>query len=107
MSFSERIQKKIISANNTIIQTMKLMDEAYTKLFLVFDGDTFLGIITNGDLQRAIIANIPFDTPIGKIVSREGKLFAHQGDDREKNLLSMLSEKELRNLLSYENKEES
>ena len=29
-----------------------------------------------------------------------------EGDDREKNLLSTLSEKELRNLLSYENKEE-
>lgn len=93
MNFSERIHKKIISANNTIIQTMKLMDEAYTKLFLVFDGETFLGIITNGDLQRAIIANIPFDTPIGKIVSREGKQFAHKGDDRERIKGWMLSKR--------------
>lgn len=84
MKYSERIKKKIVSADKTIIQTMKLMDEAYTKLFLVFDGERFLGIITNGDLQRAIIANIPFDTPIGKVVSREGKLFAHVGDNREK-----------------------
>jgi len=93
MSFSERIQKKIISANNTIIQTMKLMDEAYTKLFLVFEGDKFLDIITNGDLQRAIIANTPFDTPIGKIVSREGKLLAHKGDDRERIKEWMLSKR--------------
>ena len=63
-SYSERIQKKIITADKTIIQTMKLMDEAFTKLFLVFDGEKFLGIITNGDLQRAIIAHISFDTPI-------------------------------------------
>ncbi len=83
-NYSERIQKKIISADKTIIQTMKLMDESYTKLFLVFDGDEFLGIITNGDLQRAIIAHTPFETPIGKIVSREGKLFAHVGDNRDK-----------------------
>lgn len=83
-SYSERIQKKIISADKTIIQTMKAMDEAYTKLFLVFEGEKFLGIITNGDLQRAIIAKVPFDTPIGKIVTREGKLFAHVVDNRDK-----------------------
>ena len=84
MDYSEKIQGKIINADNTIIQTMKLMDEAYTKLFLVFEGKEFLGIITNGDLQRAIIAHIPFDTPIRKIISRQGKLYAHVGDNRDK-----------------------
>ena len=84
MNFSERIRNKIISSDKTIIQTMKLMDEAFTKLFLVFEEERFLGIITNGDLQRSIIANIPFDTPIGNIVSHEGKLFAHVGDNRDK-----------------------
>ncbi len=82
--FSERIQSKIVDSRKTIIQTMKLMDEAFTKLFLVFERENFLGIITNGDLQRAIIANMPFDTPIGKIVCREGKLYAHVGDNRDK-----------------------
>jgi len=81
---SERIQSKIVDSAKTIIQTMKIMDNAFTKLLLVFEENKFLGIITNGDLQRAIIANIPFDTPIGKIVSREGKLYAHVGDNREK-----------------------
>lgn len=82
--FSERIQSKIVDSGKTIIQTMKMMDEAFTKLFLVFEEEKFLGIITNGDLQRAIIANTPFNTPIGKIVSREGKLYSHVGDNREK-----------------------
>ena len=82
--YSERIQSRIVTADKTIIQTMKLMDEAFTKLLLVFEGEQFLGIITNGDLQRAIIAHTPFDTPIGKIVSREGKLYAHVGDNRER-----------------------
>lgn len=84
MEYSERIQEKIVMAESTIIQTMKLMDEACTKLLLVFDGDCFLGLITNGDLQRAIIAHTPFDTPIGKIVTRKGKLFAHVGDDKDR-----------------------
>ena len=82
--YSERIQSKIVDAGKSIIQTMKLMDEAFTKLLLVFDGEQFLGIITNGDLQRSIIAHTPFDTPIRKIVSREGKLYAHLGDNKKK-----------------------
>ena len=81
-NYSEKIKNRIISADNTIIQTMKIMDDAFTKLLFVFEADKFLGIITNGDLQRAIIANTPFDTPIGNIVSREGKLYAHIGDNR-------------------------
>lgn len=84
MKYSERIQKRIIYSDMTIIQTMKHMDDSCTKLFLVFEGDTFLGIITNGDLQRAIIAHVPFDTPIAKIVSPKGKLYAKEGDDRER-----------------------
>lgn len=84
MAYSDKIQKRIISADRTIIQAMKMMDEARTKLFLVFEGEQFLGIITNGDLQRAIIANIPFDTTIRNIVSHKGKLFAKENDNREK-----------------------
>lgn len=92
-NYSERIQKKIITADKTIIQTMKMMDDAFSKLLLVFDGGKFLGIITNGDLQRAIIAHIPFDTPISRIVRREGKLYAHVDDDREKIKEWMLSKR--------------
>lgn len=84
MEYSSRIRKKIISSDKTIIQTMKMMDDAHTKLLLVFECEHFIGMITNGDIQRAIIAHTPFDTPIGKIVSRKGKLYARENDDREK-----------------------
>ena len=90
-NYSDRIRKRIVTADQTLIQTMKMMDEAFTKLLLVFDDEQFLGIITNGDLQRAIIAHTSFDTPIGKIVSREGKLYAHVGDNRESIKEWMLS----------------
>jgi len=93
MSFSDRICKRIVEADRTVIQTMKIMDESYTKLLLVFNGEDFLGIITNGDLQRAIIANTPFDTPIEKIISREGKMYAHKGDNMETIKEWMLSKR--------------
>ncbi len=83
MEYSERIQKRIVSAGKTIIQTMKIMDDAFTKLLLVFDKDRFMGIITNGDLQRAIISNKAFNTPIREIVDNSTKEYAHEGYDRE------------------------
>ena len=92
-SYSDKIRKRIVTADKTLIQTMKMMDEAFTKLLLVFEDEKFLGIITNGDLQRAIIAHTPFDTPIGRIVSREGKLYAHVGDNRESIKEWMLSKR--------------
>ena len=105
MQYSERIRKKIITADKTVIQTMKAMDEAFTKLFLVFEGEKFLGIITNGDLQRAIIANIPFDTPIKDIVSQKGKLYAREGDNRDKVKDWMLAKRaELMPVLNVEGK---
>lgn len=83
MNYSERIQRKIVSAKTSIIETMKLMDESYTKLMLVFDGDKFVGIVTNGDLQRAIIANIPLNTSIENIVNNETKIYASINDKHE------------------------
>lgn len=81
--FSERIKKKIIDASMTLIQTMKKMDEGYTKSLIVFEKERFVGIITNGDLQRAIIAKVPFDTPIIKVVDNSNKCYAHEGDNRD------------------------
>lgn len=61
-----------------------MMDDARTKSFLVFDGERFLGLITNGDLQRAIIANKAFSTPVCTLVDNNSKKYAHQGDDIQK-----------------------
>ncbi len=71
--FTERISSRIIEADKSIIQTMKFMDDARIKSLLVYDGDSFLGMITNGDLQRAIIANKTFDMPIKEILDHTNK----------------------------------
>lgn len=83
MMFSDKIKKKIIDASTTLIQTMRKMDEGFTKSLMVFEGERFIGIITNGDLQRAIISKVPFDIPIIKVVNNSNKYYAHEGDNRE------------------------
>lgn len=81
--FSEKIKAIIVDASNTIIQTMKLMDDRRTKSLLVFGKEHFMGMITNGDLQRAIIANKPFDATIDSVVDNTNKKYAHTDDDEE------------------------
>lgn len=93
MEYSKRIQDKIVDSAKTIIQTMKLMDDGFTKSLIVFDKERFLGIITNGDLQRAIIAKVPFDTPILKVVDNSTKRYARVSDNREKIKMWMLEKR--------------
>lgn len=80
---ADNIHHKTIDAKKTLIQAMGIMDERFTKTLLVFSGGHFIGMITNGDLQRAIIAKIPFDTPVIEIVDNNKKRYARVGEDRE------------------------
>lgn len=82
-SLSEHFRTKIVDSHQTIIQTMKMMDSCRSKALLVFDQGQFLGIITIGDLQRAIIANLPFDTPISTLIDNSAKKYALVSDDLE------------------------
>lgn len=93
MEFSQRINDLIVDSKKTIIQTMKMMDERFTKSFIVFDNNKFIGIITNGDLQRAIIAKVPFDTPIRKVIDNRTKRYAKITDDRERIKAWMLEKR--------------
>lgn len=82
-NYQERISRKFVEASLTLIQTMKLMDEKKTKSMIVFDHGKFIGIITNGDLQRAIISKVPFETQIIELIDNNTKFYAHVGDDQE------------------------
>ena len=73
----------IVDSNCTMLQTMKLMDERSVKSLIVFYNNTFLGLITIGDLQRAIIANKPFDTPVCSLINNNCKIYAKTCDNKQ------------------------
>ncbi len=79
----ERAKKRIVDAHKSILQTMKIMDDGCVKSLLVYNNDHFLGLITNGDLQRSIIANKPFDTEISTLINNSRKRYAHVSDKKE------------------------
>lgn len=77
-----KIQKRIISGTNTLIQALTQMDERGVKLLFVFENDKFLGILTIGDIQRAIIKNVDMNSAVLSILDRN-KIYARTSDSLE------------------------
>ncbi len=63
------IGNNIVNTKHTIISALKLMDEIKRKLlFIVEDNNKFVGVLSLGDIQRAIINQKPLDTNIKEIL---------------------------------------
>ena len=74
------ISNRSIDVNASMISALKQMEAHSYRLLLVFDGDTFVGVVSIGDIQRSVIKNKPMTTPI-KGIMRKKFTFAHEGDD--------------------------
>ena len=66
----EKIKNRIIPSSVSLLDTMKQMDDAKVKTLFVLDKGHFEGIITLGDIQRAIINNIALKEPVSCILDK-------------------------------------
>lgn len=78
----EKIKTRIISPSASLLDAMKLMDELKVKTLFVFEKEHFEGIITLGDIQRAIINNIALKEPVGRILNKK-KIYGYLTDGEE------------------------
>lgn len=78
----EKIENRKILSDATLLQAMQKMDTNGVKLLMVFHKNDFIGILTIGDLQRAIIGNIPMTNPISTIIEKEKK-YCRPDESRE------------------------
>ncbi len=78
----QKIKNRVISRAASLIDAMKQMDEAKVKILFVFNEKHFEGIVTIGDIQRAIINNISLKEPVSKILKRN-KIYgsSSEGED--------------------------
>jgi dTDP-glucose pyrophosphorylase len=79
---SESFMNRRVSCNASILASLELMDRINVKLLLVFDADLFVGVLSIGDIQKAIISNFSLDTAISSIL-RKNFVFSRSGDSRE------------------------
>lgn len=82
MNIKDKIKNRIISSSTTIIQALTKMDMEMVKLLFVFENDNFLGILTIGDIQRAIIKNVDMNTMVLSILDKN-KIYAKVTDGIE------------------------
>lgn len=69
----DKIKDRIIGPFVSLLEAMKRMDDIKVKMLFVFDGEQFDGIVTIGDIQRAIIMNIQLCEPVCSIVDNNKK----------------------------------
>lgn len=77
------MHKLYILKSASLISAIKKMDELRKKLLIVGSPNNFQGLISIGDLQRAIIKNIDLSTPISNVL-RKDIIVAKEGEDGDK-----------------------
>ena len=85
------INNRKIVLNTTIIEALKKMDTEKVKSLVVFDSDKFEGLLTIGDIQRAILKGVELTSPIYSILDKN-KIYASTDETLEtiKNKMSRL-----------------
>ena len=82
MNNISKIKDKIISVNDTILSALRKMDGHRTKLVFAFDGEKFIGILTIGDIQRAIIRQANLSDLVSSILVYD-KIYVSENDTLE------------------------
>ncbi len=82
------IKKGSITINTTLLDALKAMDIQKVKTLFVYSDNHFEGILTVGDIQRAIIGNKALDGPISNILDKN-KVYGYLGESRDSILAKM------------------
>ncbi|MBQ6339117.1 MAG: NTP transferase domain-containing protein [Kiritimatiellae bacterium] len=78
-----------ISKDATMLQAMEQMDRVRHKLLMVMEGESFMGLLSIGAIQRAIVRGISPKSSIGEIL-RKDIVVCKVGDSDEKIKAEML-----------------
>lgn len=78
----EKISDRIISISSSLLDSMKVMDSHNVKILFVYNEENFEGLLTIGDIQRAIIKKIALTDPVGLIL-KKNKIYGYlnEGED--------------------------
>jgi len=96
--------KALISVNptTTALQIAKMMEQGGIGAVLVKENENLVGIVTDRDFATKIAANnLPFDTPVGKIMSSPLVTINH--DEPISAAAEMMTSKKIRKLAVSDN----
>lgn len=79
---SKVFANRIIPFDCSLLDAMKVMDEQKVKTLFVIKENSFEGLLTLGDIQRAIIKNVSLTAPIGTILNKN-KVYGYVSEGEE------------------------
>lgn len=79
-----------IKTEASILDALKQMDKISRKLLLVIESNKYVGLLSIGDIHRAIIKNHNLETPVKNILQTQGRVVAKVNDPIEKTKKIML-----------------
>lgn len=103
MTNSNKIISRSTSSISTIRSTLKLMDNLSVKSLIILDNNKFNGLISIGDIQRAIINNKSLDTPIRDIQRKKIRFGNSNMTTDEIRQIILLHKMELFPIINNEN----
>ncbi len=74
------LKNRTIAYDATLLDALKKMDALDKKLLIVMKKDKFAGLLSAGDIQRAVIQNKPLDTPINKTLRKNIRIASPDDD---------------------------
>lgn len=77
--YLNRIKGLVVPKSMSLIEAMRTMDSMKTKSLFVFEKDSFIGLLTIGDIQRAIISGVDLSQTISEIIDKN-KIYASVND---------------------------
>lgn len=85
----EKLARISLAADASMREGFAKMDRDVVRLLCLWDGDRYAGIVSAGDIQRAIIGNRALDAPLAEILRSDVRV-AHEDDSFEDIKVLML-----------------
>jgi dTDP-glucose pyrophosphorylase/CBS domain-containing protein len=71
-AMSERLRKSLVPADATLVECMRSLEDSMSQIVLVVDeGDHLIGVLTDGDIRRALLAGHALDAPASAYAVRD------------------------------------
>lgn len=85
----KRWSSLVVDPATSLLQAIKRMDDVGCKLLLVMHAERFVGLVSIGDIQRAIIRNVALSEPVGSVL-RPDILVCHRDTPESRVRAEML-----------------
>ena len=94
---SEKCKKILVKPDFSLKAALKQIDKGALQVLIVVDEeDRILGIITDGDMRRAIIKDLNFETPIQEIMTKNPIVISYKSNKEE--ALQLMKKYEIRHI---------